>query len=96
VPDIDAVLEEPARHFYDNVASSEQRQRIDQIIRGLCSDPSIDGVATFAFHIGVPEPDARLYLDDEFRILYRLANAWTISILNIGFDGVPPQSRRDR
>ena len=96
MPDIDAVLEEPARNFYNNVASPVQRQRIDQIIRRLCSDPSIDDVATFAFHIGVPEPDARIYLDDEFRILYRLANAWTISILNIGFDGVPPRPLRER
>jgi hypothetical protein len=44
----------------------------------------------------VPEPDAILYLDDEFRMLYRLENAWTISIINIGFDRVPPQSLTER
>ena len=96
MPDIDAVFEEPARTFYDNIASAAQRQRIDQIVDRLRSDPSIDGVVTFAFNIGVPEPDGRIYMDDEFRVVYRLVNAWTISILNMGFDGVPPQSLRDR
>ena len=94
MPDIDAVFEEPARRFYDNVASASQRQRIDHIVDRLRADPSIDGRTTFAFSIGVPEPDGRIYMDDEFRIVYRLANAW-ISVLNIRFDGVPPDSLKD-
>jgi hypothetical protein len=96
VPEIDAVFEEPARNFYDNVASDAERRRIDAIVVRLCSNPSIDDVAIFAFGVGIPDLDGRLYLDGEFRIAFRLANEWTMSILNMGFDGVPPESIRTR
>ena len=90
MPDIDAVFEEPARTFYDDVASAAQRQRTDEIIDQLRSNPSIDDIPIFAFGVGIPELDGRIYLDGEFRIAFRLVNAWTISVLNIGFDGEPP------
>ena len=92
MPDIDAILEEPARRFYDAVASGDQRRRLDAIIGRLRSDPAIDGVTTFAFNVGVPETDARIYFDDEFRIVYRMINEWTLSIINVGLEDEPPRS----
>ena len=55
----------------------------------------MDHITKFPFSIALPETDARLYLDDEFNIAYRMENAWTVSILFINFED-PSNTARSR
>ncbi len=89
--DIDAILQPPARHFYDVIAGEVQRDQLDRIIELICQDPRIDNEIKFALPVGKDEFGNRrfhtAYSDGRFVIVYHHLNNWTLSILNIGYAG---------
>ncbi|HEY8173595.1 MAG TPA: hypothetical protein VIH21_10965 [Dehalococcoidia bacterium] len=83
MPDIDVVLLEHARRFYDDAATHEEREQINQAIARLCQSPAIDNLLTHPFEAHSAETTA-IYLDGSTWIIYVMMNAWTIGVIGIG------------
>ncbi len=84
MPDVDAVLEAPARRFYDSIARPADKHDLDAVIRSICEDPSTNGGLKFA----IPSSDkvTTVFADGKFVVLFEHLNNWTISIVNIAYD----------
>lgn len=82
MPDVDAILRNPARFFYE-AASEDEQDELDRIIVNICRDPRVDEEVKFV----LPAPPAvlNIYSDKRFWVVYHQLNNWTISILNIGY-----------
>lgn len=79
----EARLYTSARAFLHDEATEQERQEVGRIIdQLLCYDPWIDNRTKIAF----PMPPAilTLYANNDFWILYHIANNTTIRIWNIG------------
>lgn len=94
MPDIDVLLQTPARLFYEEIATRRERGRLDDIIHLLRMDPGVDDDLRFHYDLGERVPGGRIFYDGEFWVVYHMLNNWTISILNIGFEEEIPGTRR--
>ena len=96
MPDVDVLLRRPARIFYEEIATLSEQRKLDVIIRGLCENPAVDGETKFPLTVPRhPEFSGFIYYDDWGWVVYRPLNAWTLSILNIGFkEELPSLTRR--
>ncbi|MEX2246321.1 MAG: hypothetical protein WEC75_06510 [Dehalococcoidia bacterium] len=83
MPDYDAILLEPARGFYD-MADAALQEKIDRIVRNICTDPFVDLQVKFAFPF--PPYTPILYVEDDLYAVYDFENNWTLAIWNIGTD----------
>ena len=81
MPDVDALLDHPARYFYDE-ATPEEKRLLDELILSIREDPEVDGLTKTAFPVAAGM--LTLYADERFWALYFPLNDWTIFILNIG------------
>jgi len=76
MPDVDAILQPPAREFYDHVATRDERRQIDAIIVRLCATPGIDYATRFPFGLGRGQSgQGIMYNDGRFWLTYRRLNA---------------------
>ncbi len=84
MPDVDAILQPDARHFYDNIKRPAHKRRLDAVMAGIRENPRIDGELKFA----VPSRDRTMigYADGMFIVMFEHLNDWTISITNIACD----------
>jgi hypothetical protein len=94
MPDIDVLLQAPARQFYEEIATPTERARLDDIIYLLRLDPGVDGELRFTYDLEAPEAGGRIFYDGFFWLVYRMLNNWTMSILNIGFEEEIPGATR--
>jgi hypothetical protein len=85
MPDVDAILLPFARDFYESLTDPDERRRVDDAIDLVRHDPYIDDDRKLAFRVAVPDFDAISYYGDEFWVIYRFMNEWTLAIINIGF-----------
>ena len=81
--DRDAILRLPARTFFDGCLPNEQRQ-LYSIIQLLCEDPSPDGV--LKLHLSQHPDEPLLYRDEQFFVVYRELNDWTLAVWQIGYN----------
>ena len=85
----DAILQPPARRFYDSCNEAE-RLELDRILDSICVDPFIDNEVKLSFDYAPAV--AVLYYDGWFWLVYHAMNNWTLSVLNIGFEEDPPRT----
>jgi hypothetical protein len=85
MPDIDVLLQPPARAFYES-ASEVDQSHLDRAFQNLCDDPYSDQEVKFTLP-AVPAAANKVvfaYLPDgRFVIIYHFLNNWTLSILSI-------------
>ena len=83
--DVDVLIHPPARRFYEEELTRPEQRQVDDIITLITLTPELDGELIFPFAMPDGEP-GRIYYDGWFWVIFRMLNAWTVSIYNIGFE----------
>lgn len=84
MPDVDAILEAPARRFYDSIKVTTERRNLDFVILKLCETPEVDDDLKSVIPFG--NRRVNVLADGKFVILYEYLNNWTISVIAIAYD----------